>query len=482
MIYFNCTTLNFTDFNFHESLAEGLDSMGFNTPTPIQAESIPLIQASEDLIACAQTGTGKTAAYLLPVMDMICKLEKRPAISALILAPTRELAIQIDQQVEGLAYFTGLSSIAIYGGGDGIGYEQQRRSLREGVDIVIATPGRLIAHLTSGQVQFGDTRFLVLDEADRMLDMGFKDDINRIVRELPEQRQTVMFSATMPPKIRAFAKTLLHNPKQVNIALSQPAEKILQQQYRIRDEDKIRMLEKILSAQDYSSVIVFSSTKDKVKDVYKALKKMGIGIQAFHSDLSQNERERLLLQFRNRELPVLVGTDVLSRGIDIEGIDLVVNFDVPPDPEDYIHRIGRTARAERTGTAITFVNNKDLRRFASIERLMGRAVDEVTLPEGMEAPGEVRASGSKRSSAVERSGRGRSSSRNNSSRNGNAKNSASRASRKSPNHKSTVESVSGPVEHTPEAVKVSVDPAKAPKKRYNRRNRNWKKKESDTEK
>lgn len=478
--------MNFTDFNFHESLAEGLDSMGFSTPTPIQAESIPLIQAKEDLIACAQTGTGKTAAYLLPVMDMICKLEKRPAISALILAPTRELAIQIDQQVEGLAYFTGLSSIAIYGGGDGIGYEQQRRSLRDGVDIVIATPGRLIAHLTSGLVRFGDTRFLVLDEADRMLDMGFKDDINRIVRELPGQRQTVMFSATMPPKIRAFAKTLLLNPKQVNIALSQPAEKILQQQYRIRDEDKIRMLEKILSAQEYSSVIVFSSTKDKVKDVYKALKKMGVGIQAFHSDLSQNERERLLLQFRNRELPVLVGTDVLSRGIDIEGIDLVVNFDVPPDPEDYIHRIGRTARAERTGTAITFVNNKDLRRFASIERLMERAVDVVALPEGMEAPSESRSSDHDRSArrGSDRRGQGRNSSRKGSSRNASSKSAPQSPARKPPVNGASDTTVPAPVSVAPVSVDKEItatDPVKLPKKRYNRPNRNRKTKETGNE-
>lgn len=378
--------MSFKEFNFHEDLVEGLNSMGFNSPTPIQAESIPLIQNGDDLIACAQTGTGKTAAYLLPVMDLICKMKERPTISALILAPTRELAIQIDQQIEGLAYFTGLSSMAIYGGGDGIGYEQQRRALRNGVDIVIATPGRLIAHITSGVVKFDEVKFLVLDEADRMLDMGFKDDINRIVRQLPQKRQTVMFSATMPPKIRTFAKTLLDHPKQVNIALSQPAEKILQQKYRIRDEDKVTLLTRILSGNDYSSVIVFSSTKDKVKEVYRAMRKLGLGIQAFHSDLSQTERERLLLQFRNRELPILVGTDVLSRGIDIEGIDLVVNFDVPPDPEDYIHRIGRTARAERTGTAITFVNNKDLRRFESIEHLMGREVELASLPEGLEAP------------------------------------------------------------------------------------------------
>lgn len=359
--------------------------MGYTTPTPIQAETIPLIQSAHDLIACAQTGTGKTAAYLLPVMDAICKMEVRPPISALILAPTRELAVQIDQQVEGLAYFAGLSSIAIYGGGDGIGYEQQRRALREGVDIVVATPGRLIAHMTSGAVRFEGVRLLVLDEADRMLDMGFKDDINRIVRELPVERQTTMFSATMPPKIRAFAKTLLKNPKQVNIAISQPAEKILQMQYRVSDDQKINLLKHILSEGDYKSVIVFSSTKEKVKSAYRELRKIGLQIQPFHSDLSQDEREKLLLDFKNKQLPILIGTDVLSRGIDVDGIDLVVNFDVPPDPEDYIHRIGRTARAERTGTAITFVNTRDARRFGAIEQLMERRVDAAELPEGFRA-------------------------------------------------------------------------------------------------
>lgn len=379
----NYYELNFTDFDFEANLLEGLLSMGYKTPTPIQGESIPLIQNKHDLIACAQTGTGKTAAYLLPVMDAICKMEKRPLISALILAPTRELAMQIDQHVEGLGYFAGVSSIAIYGGGDGIGYEQQRRALREGVDIVIATPGRLIAHMSSGAVQFGGIQMLVLDEADRMLDMGFKDDINRIVRELPSARQTVMFSATMPPKIRSFAKTLLRRPKQVNIAISQPAEKIRQIHYQVHDAQKTALLKMILLEGDYQSIIVFSSTKEKVKDVYRELRRMKLDIEAFHSDLKQEEREELLLRFKNKQLSILIGTDVLSRGIDVEGIDLVVNFDVPPDPEDYIHRIGRTARAERTGTAITFVNRRDARRFKSIEELMERSVAQMDLPEAL---------------------------------------------------------------------------------------------------
>ncbi len=370
----------FTDFNFDERLLDGLNSMGYKSPTPIQAQAIPLIQSSHDLIACAQTGTGKTASYLLPVMDGICKLAKKPPISALVLAPTRELALQIDQQIEGLAYFTGISSIAIYGGGNGIDYEQQRRSLREGVDIVIATPGRLIAHLNSGGVLFNDIKFLVLDEADRMLDMGFQEDLLHIIRKLPTQRQTLLFSATMPSKIRQFAQKLLKNPQQVNIATSSPAEGILQQCYRVYDENKNALLVDILKNGEFKSVIVFASTKEKVKRLDLDLKKTGLKVKAFHSDLKQDERQQILLDFKNRKLNVLVGTDVLSRGIDVDGIDLVVNFDVPGDPEDYIHRIGRTARAESTGTAITFVNNKDYGKFKSIEELMDRKVDRVALP------------------------------------------------------------------------------------------------------
>lgn len=399
--------MTFSDFNFDSTLFEGLNSMGFKTPTPIQAETIPIIQDKHDLIACAQTGTGKTASYLLPVMDSICRMEQRPAISALVLAPTRELAMQIDQQIEGLAYFTGITSIAIYGGGDGIGYEQQRRALREGVDIVVATPGRLIAHISSGKVRLDEIKFLVLDEADRMLDMGFKDDINRIVRELSTERQTMLFSATMPPKIRAFAKNLLKQPQQVNIALSKPAEGIVQQQYRVADSQKTPLLKQILKSGDFKSIIVFSSTKEKVKSLGRELAKMGLAVQPFHSDLSQEEREKILLRFKNKQLPILVGTDVLSRGIDVVGIDLVVNYDVPPDPEDYIHRIGRTARAETTGTAITFVNGRDSRRFSAIEQLMERKVEEAPLPEGIEVVAEAPDRGDRR-----RRERGRSKPRN----------------------------------------------------------------------
>jgi superfamily II DNA/RNA helicase len=297
------------------------------------------------------------------------------------LAPTRELALQIDQQVEGLAYFTGISSIAVYGGGDGIGYEQQRRALREGVDIVIATPGRLISHINSGIVKLNEVSFLILDEADRMLDMGFKDDILHIVRQLPSKRQTLLFSATMPPKIRSFSKILLKDPKQVSIALAQPAAGIQQQQYRVFDEQKNELLKELLKEGTYKSVIIFASTKEKVKRLEIDLRRMKLNVKSFHSDLDQDERQSILLDFKNKQIGIIIGTDVLSRGIDVVGIDLVVNFDVPSDPEDYIHRIGRTARAETTGTAITFVNNKDYRRFQSIEELMNSKVNIVELPE-----------------------------------------------------------------------------------------------------
>ncbi|TWR28778.1 DEAD/DEAH box helicase [Mucilaginibacter achroorhodeus] len=355
--------------------------MGFNTPTPIQAMAIPVIMNGDDLIACAQTGTGKTASYLLPVLDNICKTHKHHT-TALVLAPTRELAQQIDQQVEGLAYFSGVSSQAIFGGGDGMAYEQQRRGIENNVNIIIATPGRLIAHLTSGVLKMNNITHLVLDEADRMLDMGFNDDIMRIVNYLPKKRQTLLFSATMPQRIRKLANAILNNPQQINIAISQPAAGIDQQIYRVNDQQKTPLLKLILK-EGYQSSIIFASRKEIVKSLYKELKAAHINTAAFHSDLEQKEREEILLRFKNRQLPVIIGTDALSRGIDVEGIDLVVNYDVPPDPEDYVHRIGRTARAATTGTAITFVNNRDLRRLKTIEELIERPINQKELPESL---------------------------------------------------------------------------------------------------
>jgi len=371
--------LDFKDFNFNPDLLEGLLAMGFRNATPIQEQAIPLILAKKDLIACAQTGTGKTGAYLLPIMNRIAETKERHN-NTLILAPTRELAQQIDLQVEALSYFTNISSLTVYGGGDGIAYEQQKRSMREGVDMIIATPGRLISHLSSGLLKLDQLEHLVLDEADRMLDMGFYDDIMKIISFLPHKRQTVLFSATMPPKIRTLAAKLLHNPEQISIAISQPAAGINQQAYFIQDSQKIKLLSKIMDPVVYPSVLIFASTKDKVKALGKVLRGLGFKAEAFHSDLGQKEREAILLEFKNKRVPVLIGTDVLSRGIDVEGISLVINFDVPHDPEDYVHRIGRTARAATKGTAITLVNDKDKRKFASIEKLIDKPIPRIEVP------------------------------------------------------------------------------------------------------
>lgn len=353
--------------------------MGYNTPTPVQAEAIPIIMNGHDLIACAQTGTGKTAAYLLPVIHNISLL-KNPRTNTLILAPTRELAQQIDQQVQGLAYFTGTTSMAVFGGGDGMVYEQQRKGIQHSANILIATPGRFLAHLASGIVKLDQLQHLILDEADRMLDMGFSDDIMRIISFLPKKRQTLLFSATMPGRIRNLAKSIMHNPEQISLAISQPAVGIDQQIYKILDSQKTPLIQGLLKDAAYTSVIIFAGTKDKVKEVYKALRSLKIQVEAFHSDLKQSEREEILLNFKNRKIQVLVGTDVLSRGIDVEGIDLVINYDVPSDPEDYIHRIGRTARAATTGTAITFVNERDQRKLQNIEKMIDRALPEHPVP------------------------------------------------------------------------------------------------------
>ena len=370
----------FTDFNFHPQLLEGLNTMNFKHATAVQQHAIPVIAEGKDLIACAQTGTGKTAAFLLPVMNKILSSEKR-FLNTLILAPTRELAVQIDQQVEGLGYFCGVGSIAIYGGGDAVAWGRQKRALQEGVDIVIATPGRLIALLQAGDIDFSHLQHFILDEADRMLDMGFYDDIIRIIKYLPEKRQNICFSATMPGKMRELAKRILHDPAEINIAIAKPAEGIDQRAYIVYENQKAPLLNMLLRERDYQSILIFSSTKEKVKQLERDLKKWNIIAKAFHSDLEQNEREELMIKFKSRGLKTLIGTDVLSRGIDVEGIDLVVNYDVPPDAEDYVHRIGRTARAQSTGTAITFVNENDFKKFSRIENLIQREVPKYTLPE-----------------------------------------------------------------------------------------------------
>lgn len=371
--------LTFHDFQFDPRLLDGLDAMGFSKPTPIQEQAIPGILQKKDLIACAQTGTGKTAAYVLPILSNIVHSEKRH-LNTVIIAPTRELAQQIDQQIEGFSYFLGVSSIAIYGGGDGAVWDQQKRAMEGGVDIIIATPGRLIAQMAMGTIKFDHVEHLVLDEADRMLDMGFYDDIIRIINQLPAQRQTLLFSATMPPRIRSLANKILKNPTEINIAISKPAEGILQQAYLVHNEQKEKLIDYILKDKAFSSILIFASTKENVKKLDRNLHKLGLKAKAIHSDLEQLERENVLREFKNKQLSILIGTDVLSRGIDVEGIDLVINYDVPPDPEDYIHRIGRTARAATTGTAITFINDLEQRKFFRIESLIGKEIDKISLP------------------------------------------------------------------------------------------------------
>jgi ATP-dependent RNA helicase RhlE len=353
--------------------------MGYAKPTPIQERAIPVILKNHDIIACAQTGTGKTAAYLLPILNKIIKAEVRH-LNTLIIAPTRELAQQIDQQVEGFAYFLGVSSLSVYGGGDGAAWDQQRKALEEGADMIIATPGRLIAMLASGTIKFDHLEHLVLDEADRMLDMGFFEDIVRIISYLPKERQTLLFSATMPPKIRLLANKILRMPEEINIALAKPATGITQQAYLVFDEQKGALLKQILRNTKWSSVLIFCSTKEAVKRLDGSFQRAGLSARAFHSDLEQAEREEILRAFKNKQINIIIGTDVLSRGIDVEGISLVINFDVPPDPEDYVHRVGRTARAEMTGTAITFVNDRDVRKMQAIEKMIGYAVTKVPLP------------------------------------------------------------------------------------------------------
>lgn len=375
--------MTFDNFDFAPSLLEALDFMGFKEPSPIQAQAIPLINQNKDLIACAQTGTGKTGAFLLPVLNKIAANPDRKGVQAIIIAPTRELALQIDQQVEAFGYFLGVSSIPVYGGGDGASFDQQKRAFTKGVDIVIATPGRLISHINLGYTNFNSVQFLILDEADRMLDMGFFNDIMSVVKKLPQKRQTLLFSATMPAKIRELAKKLLRNPAQINIALSKPAEGVVQGAYLTYPPQKIPLLEILLKGKEekYPSVIIFSSTKKVVKEIAQTLRRKKFRVAEISSDLDQKERETTLLNFRSHKVQILVATDILARGIDIKEISLVINYDVPNDAEDYVHRVGRTARADSTGVALTLISPKDQRSFGEIESLIGSEIKKLELPE-----------------------------------------------------------------------------------------------------
>ena len=377
--------MDFRSLGISDELLEGLEAMNIRKPTPIQEQAIPAALEGRDLIACAQTGTGKTAAFLLPLIDVITgyKPKAEGSIRALVVVPTRELALQIDHQMQAIAYFTPITSIPLYGGSDGAGFDQQKQALTSGVEVVIATPGKLMSHLNLGYVPLKGIEFLVLDEADRMMDMGFIDDINRIITFLPKERQTLMFSATMPPAIRELSKRILHDPIEITIALSKPAEGVDQQAYVIFDMQKAAILEHILNTNEATSIVIFAGRKVEVKNLNRYLQKKGFNARGMHSDLDQSEREEVMLSFRNRKLRILVATDVVSRGIDIDDIDLVINYDVPRDPEDYVHRVGRTARASRKGTAITFVNEKEMREFGRIESLIGYEVKKMPLPENI---------------------------------------------------------------------------------------------------
>ncbi len=372
--------MKFTEFGLNEELVEAISYMNFTDATPIQEQAIPIILAGNDLIGCAQTGTGKTAAFLLPVLDSIMK-NKKEGIKVLIVVPTRELALQIDQQIEAISYGTDISHMPIYGGGDGADFVAQKKGLVRGADIVIATPGKLLSHLHMQYVIMDNLTHLILDEADRMLDIGFHDDILKILSFVPKDRQNLMFSATMPDKIRTFAKKILNNPKEINIAMSKPAEGVLQVAYLVYDRQKIELITHLIQDKpDYKSILIFSSTKKNVHEIVRALKRTGIAAEGMSSMLEQKDREKLMLKFRARKVRVLVATDVISRGIDIQDISLVINYHVPKDPEDYVHRVGRTARAESTGVAITFVNAKDMYSFDRIEKLIGIDIVKVQPP------------------------------------------------------------------------------------------------------
>jgi superfamily II DNA/RNA helicase len=380
--------MRFDELDLDESVLQGLDAMNFQEMTPVQELTIPVILEKKDLIACAQTGTGKTAAYILPVLNRLARESREnDSVKALIMAPTRELAQQIDVQFEGFSYFLSVSTVAIYGGGDGMLWEQQKKGLRLGAEIAIATPGRLISHIQHSDIDLSGVDYFVLDEADRMLDMGFFDDIMQIANKLPKDRQTLLFSATMPPKIRQLAKSVLRDPVEVSVAISKPNAAILQAAYVCHEGQKMGIIKELFNKPVKYKTLLFSSSKQKVKDLAATLKRGKFNVAAMHSDLEQPQREAVMLDFKNGKTDILVATDIVARGIDIEEIGLVINYDVPHDPEDYIHRIGRTARASAEGVAITFVSTAEQWKFHKIEQFLGEEVYKIPLPATLgEAP------------------------------------------------------------------------------------------------
>ncbi len=379
----------FDELPLEDEILDALWDMHFDECTPVQAETIPVILEGRDVISCAQTGTGKTAAYILPLLNNLLTDNHDPnAVNAIIMAPTRELAQQIDQQMEGFSFYSPFSSVAVYGGNDGNAWDTQKRGLTQGADVVIATPGRLISHINLYEIDFSKVKYFILDEADRMLDMGFFDDILKIVNHLPKERQTIMFSATMPAELRRLAKGFMNDPVEVNIAISRPPESIHQQAYICYDAKKVAIIEAILADKGQrtkdklSKVIIFAGKKQTVRELTRTLRQNKIDARAMHSDLEQKEREEVMLDFRNGKVEVLVATDIVSRGIDVDDIPLVINYDVPRDAEDYVHRIGRTARAANSGEAITLVGQKDQNFFDKIEQFLEKEVEKLPLPEG----------------------------------------------------------------------------------------------------
>jgi superfamily II DNA/RNA helicase len=374
--------LKFIDLGLDERILEGIDAMGYENATPVQQQVMVPILEGKDIIAAAQTGTGKTAAFLLPLLHRLLTMPHTAGdINAMVIVPTRELAIQIAESIEGLSYFTDVSSIAVYGGGDGNSFTAEKKALTSGVDIVVCTPGRMIAHLNMGYVKLKGLKYLVLDEADRMLDMGFSDDLAKIITFLPKERQNLLFSATMPVKMRELSKKILRDPIEINIAISKPPEQIVQKAFVVYEAQKVPIIKDMLRSKKFTKVIVFCSKKQNVKVLTAELKRAKLAAEEIHSDLDQKSREQYLQDFRNQKTNILVATDILSRGIDIDDIDLVINYDVPNDGEDYIHRIGRTARAATTGTAFTLIGEKEQSKFATIEELLGAPVLKGVVPE-----------------------------------------------------------------------------------------------------
>jgi superfamily II DNA/RNA helicase len=414
--------MRFEDLDLTDDVLDALYDMNFDECTPIQEKAIPAALQHRDLIAVAQTGTGKTAAFLLPVINELGQRAQSDKIKCIVMTPTRELAVQIDQQLEGFGYFLPISSLPIYGGTDGAGYAQQQRGLKAGAEVVIATPGRLLAHISMGYVDLSAVEFFILDEADRMLDMGFYDDIMQIASHLPAQRQTLMFSATMPPKIKKMAQALLHNPVEVKIAVNKPTDKVQQRVYVCRDAEKEALLCHLFGEINSRRVIVFASSKLKVKDLARALRRKKLKVAEMHSDLDQNTREEVMRNFRAGHIDILVATDIVARGIDIDDISMVVNFDVPHDAEDYVHRIGRTARAGETGVAVTLVGERERRKFRAIEDFIGGKIEHSPLPEGFSQVPERRTPAAAPTAADP--GKNRRNNRNRAGRNNNRRRSA----------------------------------------------------------